>query len=247
MPCSPTPILVDAGPVVRGTMQHSTNMSNGGPSHDAQTCCSTRHSGVCDRMIVGWVLLTLVRTTEVLAGEQAPLAGAARADFNALRQPMPFSASMLVLPIPAPYQAVDRPDAKTFSTQEFRPRGHSLLEKDSRFAAADDAPTLRGTTVWQRLSEYRSRDRVRLVTLWETDGSSISLQAGRKGNPSLQWTSRFMNRGGATRGVFDQFLTASLGGVGRGLLFTPRRANSEPAGKSARLNDNGPAGISGIK
>jgi hypothetical protein len=228
-------------------MQHSTNIPNSGSSHDAQACCSTRHSGVCDRMIVGLVLLTLVRATEVLAGEQGPLAGsAAKADFNALRQPTPLSASMLVLPIPA-YQAADQPDAKTFSTQEFRPRGHSLLEKDSRFAAVDDAPTLRGTTVWQRLSEYRSRDRVRLVTLWETDGSSISLQAGRKGNPSLQWTSRFMNRGGATRGVFDQFLTASLGGVGRGLIFAAHRANSEPAGKSAKLNDNGPAGISGIK
>jgi hypothetical protein len=199
-------------------------------------------------MIVGLVLLTLVRTTEVLAGEQGPLAGsAAKADFNALRQPTPLSSSMLVLPIPAPYQAADQPDAKTFSTQEFRPRGHSLLEKDSRFAAVDDAPTLRGTTVWQRLSEYRSRDRVRLVTLWETDGSSISLQAGRKGNPSLQWTSRFMNRGGATRGVFDQFLTASLGGVGRGLIFAAHKTNTDIAGKPAKLVDAGVGGAGGIK
>jgi hypothetical protein len=229
-------------------MQHSTNMSNSGSSHAAQACCSTRHSGVCDRMIVGLVLLTLVRTTEVLAGEQGPLAGsAAKADFNALRQPTPLSASMLVLPIPAPYQAVDPPDAKTFSTQEFRPRGHSLLEKDSRFAAVDDAPTLRGTTVWQRLSEYRSRDRVRLVTLWETDGSSISLQAGRKGNPSLQWTSRFMNRGGATRGLLDGLLTNSLGGVGRGLLFAAHKTNTDTAGKPAKLVDAGVGGAGGTK
>jgi hypothetical protein len=199
-------------------------------------------------MIVGLVLLTLVRTTEVLAGEQAPLSGsAAKADFNASRQPTPLSASMLMLPIPVPYQAVDRTDAKTFSTQEFRPRGHSLLEKDSRFAAVDDAPTLRGTTVWQRLSEYRSRDRVRLVTLWETDGSSVSLQAGRKGNPSLQWTSRVMNRGGSTRGLFDGLLTASLGGVGRGLLFAVHKPNTEPVVKSAKLMDAGLGGAAGTK
>jgi hypothetical protein len=223
---------MDADPVVRVTLQHNTHMSNGVSRHVAPACCGTRHRGVCDGMIAGLVLLTLVRSTEALAGEQAP---------------PPLSASMLMLPVPAPYRAVDRPESKTFSTQEFRPRGPSLLEKDSHPGAPDDAPTLRATTVWQRLSEYRSRDRVRLVTLWETDGSSISLQASKKGDPSLQWTSRFMNRGGATRGVFDQFLTTSLGGVGRGLFFAPHKTNTEPTGKSAKLNDNGPAGIGGTK
>jgi hypothetical protein len=93
---------------------------------------------------------------------------------------------------------------------------------------------LRGTTVWQRLSDYRSRDRVRVVTLWETGGSSVSLQAGKKGDPSLQWTSRLMNRGGATRGLLDQVLSASLGGVARGLHLAPHAAGTDAFGKPSK-------------
>ena len=93
---------------------------------------------------------------------------------------------------------------------------------------------LRGTTVWQRLSDYRSRDRVRVVTLWETGGSSVSLQAGKKGDPSLQWTSRLMNRGGATRGLLDQLFATSLGGVARSLHLTPHAAGTDAFGKQSK-------------
>jgi hypothetical protein len=186
------------------------------------------------------MLLTLVRSTEVLAGEQTQLAGgAAKPDFHGSRQHTPVSAAML--PIPATYRAMALPEVKSFPTREFRPRGHSLLEKDIQVEAVDAAPLMNNTTVWQRLSEYRSRDRVRLVTLWETGGSSVSLQAGRKGDPSLQWTSRLMSRGGS-RGVFDELLTRSLGGFGRGLHFAPHAASTEPAGKPAKLNDMGLGG-----
>jgi hypothetical protein len=203
-----------------------SGMSNHCSRQAAQAGCrTTRYHSVCDKPLAGLMLLTLVRTTEVLAGEQAPLASdAAKPDFYGSRQYTPLSASML--PILEPYGTVALPEIKTFSTQEFRPRGRSILEKD----AVDGAPMLRGTTVWQRLSEYRSHDRVRLVTLWETGGGSVSLQAGRKGDPSLQWTSRFMNRGGATRGVFDQLLTTSLGGIGRGLRLPTRATSTEPMG-----------------
>jgi hypothetical protein len=136
--------------------------------------------------------------------------------------------------VPSSYQAVDLPAFKSFSAGEFRPRGHSILDKDSRLADAEDAPMLRGTTVWQRLSDYRSRDRVRVVTLWETGGSSVSLQAGKKGDPSLQWTSRLMNRGGATRGLLDQVLSASLGGVARGLHLAPHAAGTDAFGKPSK-------------
>jgi hypothetical protein len=197
-------------------------------------------------MLVGWVLLTLVRTTEVLAGERVPLsADAAKPDFSAARQQAALSASMF--PIPAPYRAVALSDTKTFSLQEFRPRGRSILERDPQIGAVDSAPMMSGTTVWQRLSDYRSHDRVRVVTLWETGGSSVSLQAGRKGSPSLQWTSRLMNRGGATRGLFDELLTASLGGVSRGLHIGPRPTNAEPTGRPAKLLDAGFSGVGGAK
>jgi hypothetical protein len=142
------------------------------------------------------------------------------------------STSVFVLPLPPSYQA-NGPGLRTLPTAEFRPRGRSLLEKDSPIGDAD-MPMLRGTTVWQRLSDYRSRDRVRVVTLWETAGSSVSLQAGRKGNPSLQWTSRLMNRGGATRGLLDQVLSTSLGGVVRGLHLTPHSAGTDAFGRPSK-------------
>jgi hypothetical protein len=239
MPRTATAILEDADRVVEGTMQHSSSEANFCAPNSAQTCCSTtRYSGVCDRMLVGLVILTIVRTSEALAGEQVPPAvNPARPDFNASRQLMPTSAFMpttaFMLPLPSSYQAVDLPALRTLPAAEFRPRGRSLLERDSSLGEAD-APMLRGTTVWQRLSDYRSRDRVRVVTLWETGGSSVSLQAGRKGNPSLQWTSRLMNRGGATRGLLDQVLSTSLGGVVRSLHLTPHSAGTEAFGKPSK-------------
>jgi hypothetical protein len=203
-------------------------------------------------MLVGIAILTIVRTSEALAGEQIPpTVGAAKADSNVALEFTPTSAFMLPPPssypaVPSSYRAVDLPALKPFSAAEFRPRGHSILEKDSRLADAEDAPMLRGTTVWQRLSDYRSRDRVRVVTLWETGGSSVSLQAGKKGDPSLQWTSRLMNRGGATRGLLDQVLSASLGGVARGLHLAPHAAGTDAFGKPSKPTEaafgNGGAG-----
>jgi hypothetical protein len=208
---------------------------------DAQACCyTTRYLGVCDKMLVGLAILTIVRASEALAGEQVPpTVGAAKPDFNVAREFTPTSEFMLQLPssypaVPSSYEAVDLPVFKSFSTAEFRPRGRSIVEKDSRLGDAEDAPMLRGTTGWQRLSDYRSRDRVRVVTLWETGGGSVSLQAGKKGDPSLQWTSRLMNRGGATRGLLDQVLSTSLGGVARGLHLAPHRAGTDAFGKPSK-------------
>jgi hypothetical protein len=241
MPQSPTEILEDAARIVEGTMQHSSSEANICAHDDAQACCrTTRYFGACERVLVGLAILTIVRASEALAGEQIPpTVSAAKPDLNVAREFTPTSAFMLPLPssyaaVPSSYQTVDLPVFKSYSAAEFRPRGHSMLEKDSRLGDAEDAPMLRGTTVWQRLSDYRSRDRVRVVTLWETGGSSVSLQAGRKGDPSLQWTSRLMNRGGATRGLLDQLLATSLGGVARGLRLTPHAAGADAFGKPSR-------------
>jgi hypothetical protein len=241
MPHSPTEILEDAGRVVEGTMQHSSSEANICAHDDAQACCrTTRYFGARDRMLVGLAILTIVRASEALAGGQvAPTVSAAKPDLNFAREFAPTSAFMLPLQlsypaVPSSYLTVDLPAFKSFSAAEFRPRGRSILEKDSRLGGAEDAPMLRGTTVWQRLSDYRSRDRVRVVTLWETGGSSVSLQAGKKGDPSLQWTSRLMNRGGATRGLLDQLLATSLGGVARNLHLTPHAAGTDAFGKPSK-------------
>ncbi|HWS70361.1 MAG TPA: hypothetical protein VN325_46965 [Steroidobacteraceae bacterium] len=234
-------------------MQHSSMEVNFCAVDDAQAGGrTTRYFGVCDRMLVGFAILTIVHTSEALAGEQVPpTVNAAKPDFNVAREFTPTRAFVLPLPssypaVPSNYQAVDLPEFKSFSAAQFRPRGHSILEKDSRLADAEDAPMLRGTTVWQRLSDYRSRDRVRVVTLWETGGSSVSLQAGKRGDPSLQWTSRLMNRGGATRGLLDQVLATSLGGVAHSLHLTPRAAGADAFGKPSKSAEtvlgNGGAG-----
>jgi hypothetical protein len=241
MPRFPTEMLEDADRIVEGTMQHSSSEANICAHDDAQACCrTTRYFGACDRMLVGLALLTIVRASEALAGEHvAPTVSAAKPELNVAREFTPTSAFMLPLPssyaaVPSSYQTVDLPVFKSFPAAEFRPRGHSILEKDSGLVDAEDAPMLRGTTVWQRLSDYRSRDRVRVVTLWETGGSSVSLQAGKKGDPSLQWTSRLMNRGGATRGLLDQLFATSLGGVARSLHLTPHAAGTDAFGKASK-------------
>ncbi len=220
-------------------MQHSPGEAINCAHDGAQVCCNTRYGGACGSMLVGFVILTIVRASEALAGEQVPpTVSAARPDVIAAREFTTTSAFMLPLPsyqaVPSSYRAVDLPVLKSFSAAEFRPRGRSMLEKDSPLIDAEAAPMLQGTTVWQRLSDYRSRDRVRVVTLWEAGGSSVSLQAGRKGAPSLQWTSRLMNRGGATRGLLDQVFSTSLGGFARSLHLTPRPAGTEAFGKPSK-------------
>jgi hypothetical protein len=97
------------------------------------------------------------------------------------------------------------PETKSFSSKDFRPRGRSILDADPRLNIADENVAF-NTNVWRRLNEYRTHDRVQVLTIWNSTGSTVSLQAGKHGDPSLQWTSRLMNRGGATRGLLDRFM-----------------------------------------
>lgn len=170
-------------------------------------------------MLLGLVLFTLVRTGEALAGDSVsithsdPLAenfGVPPAAANPLTQEF--------LTVPA------MSEAAAYSSTDFRPRRHTLLDSDPVADAYGSAPMLRGTTVWQRLADYKSHDGVRLLTLWESPGSTVSLQAGKRGDPSLQWTSRLMNRGGSTHGLLDRWFSVSLAGAGnrfRSLTRTP--------------------------
>jgi hypothetical protein len=146
--------------------------------------------------------------------------------------PTPFA-------LPETYALMGLPEIKTFPADDFRPRGHSIFDETSP-VDTDNAPMLRGSSVWQRLRDFRSHGRVRLLTLWETAGSSVSLQAGKKGEPSLQWTSRSLNRGGATRGLFDQLFSVPLASASRHLHFAPRGGgNPELATPAPKLLDGG--------
>lgn len=50
---------------------------------------------------------------------------------------------------------------------------------------------------------------VSLMTLWQLRHSSVSLQAGKHGEPTLRWSSRVMSHGEATHGLLDDMLVTA--------------------------------------
>jgi hypothetical protein len=188
-------------------------------------------NGIRDRVLLGLVLITLVHSGDALAGEQTFVANPVQdSDANRPRRSAPPAAATLdteqLFRVPA---AAENP---AFSPTEFRPRKHSILDKDF-VNPGGDASMLRGTTVWQRMTEYKSHDRLRLLTLWESTGSTVSLQAGKHGDPSLQWTSNSMNRGGATHGLLDRLFSASLAHASNSLRSAVRPASTGMAKDSS--------------
>ena len=86
------------------------------------------------------------------------------------------------------------------------PRRVVTLTQTAYAVSADRLQQLTTTTTLQRLRDSQARTGVSLMTLWEFRGSTISLQAGRNGEPTLRWSSRAMHRGEATRGLFDTLM-----------------------------------------
>jgi hypothetical protein len=178
-----------------------------------------------ERFLPCLLLVGLVRAGAALAGEQAAtvnvkIDSAAPVNFGVFSPATP-----LVTASPGVFTMPTSGGIPVFSTTEFRPRKHTIFDRDPAVSAFSDAPMLHYATVWQRLSEYKSKDRVRLLTLWESSGSSVSLQAGKRGEPSLQWSSRLMNRGGSTRGLLDRFFSVSLAGAANGFRNSTRSAS----------------------
>jgi hypothetical protein len=157
------------------------------------------------------LVFMLVSTAPVLAGEQAT------SDFplHASASPRSFS--------------LGRPGAENpvFSATEFRPRKSSMQAEDPARQASPffDAPMLQGTSIGEQLAQSRSQDRVRLLTLWQAKGSTLSLQAGRHGGPSLQWSTPWVNREDVSRGLLDRLFPAAS----RSAAYTYRSAAARPA------------------
>ena len=61
--------------------------------------------------------------------------------------------------------------------------------------------------------------------------ATVSLQAGRHGDPSLQWTSRLMNRGGATLGLLDRVFSVSLARASSGRVRAQRAERTRYEGE----------------
>jgi hypothetical protein len=195
---------------------------------------AARCSGVHDRTLLGLLFFTLVRSGEALAGDQTSIVNAAANPAAAdSHQSSPAPAAMFTNP--EFFSVPKTAEVRVFSATDFRPRKPTVFDRDPAIVAFGDAPMLHGTTVWQRLAEYRSHDRVRVLTLWESSGSTVSLQAGKRGDPSLQWSSRVMNRNGSTRGLLDHLFSLSFAGGGN----SPRntlRATIPPAAPKPAAN-----------
>jgi hypothetical protein len=161
--------------------------------------------GIRERILLGLIVCTVARAGAVMAQEQ-------ESKFSgALFHPASIGAEWPMTSVDPRY-ALAQPQIQNLFGADFRPRAASLSSLDP---APEPAPTLRSTTVWQRMEDYKSRSGLRLLTLWEWRAGTLSLQAGRKGDPSLQWTSRSLNRGAATRGLLDHLLSESMDRVNK--------------------------------
>ena len=171
------------------------------------------------------MLGTMVVTMAVAerAAAQAAPDRATPAQARAFRLPDPLQSLAEVYP--GLRVAPDAPAAGA----EFRPRPQaSWLQPQADRAQGADRP-LETTTAWQRLRDYRSRIGIRVLTLWETPGSTVSLQAGKHGGPSLQWSSRVMGRGDeASRGLLDHLVSATTGGMRRAASAGPIDHGTHP-------------------
>jgi hypothetical protein len=96
-------------------------------------------------------------------------------------------------------------DGRDEASADFRPRGRSMADTPAAaLPGVDSREAMSGTPAWQRLVQIETQNRVRLLTLWESSIGSLSLQAGHKGSPSLQWSTRSF-RPDAARGLLDRW------------------------------------------
>lgn len=171
----------------------------------------SRSSGLCECLLVALALYVLA-PRDAAAGEPAQSRDARQ---NAEIQKA-VRAQIAAPSIPAPFALSAPPEMPAFSPREFRPRKPGLLEEAAGRSEETviDAPMLRDSSIARELSEAKTQDRVRLLTLWQSRASSLSLQAGKRGAPSLQWSTPWMHRGTAARGLFDHLLPVAPRGFG---------------------------------
>ncbi len=175
-----------------------------------------RSNGLCE-CLLGALALYSLAPSNACAGDQPKFADAGRSAGvqNAVR------AQIAAASWPARFAFAAPPQTPAFSPSDFRARKPGLLEAAPAPSGDSviDAPMLGDTSIARELSEAKTQDRVRLLTLWRSRASSLSLQAGKRGAPSLQWSTPWMHRENASRGIFDRLLTSAhgLGAAGRGV------------------------------
>jgi hypothetical protein len=162
---------------------------------------AVRLSGAREALLLAVLVYGLAQSVEAFAGDQSA---------SVVKDIQPMVGGR---PLPRAFMPIGPANEFDSPTTDFRPRKLDGLAAGSSTPAQSSfqSKPLPETTPWQRLADYRSQGRVQLLTLWESRSNMVSLQAGRHGGPSLQWSSRVMNRGGATRGLLDRFVASSLG------------------------------------
>jgi hypothetical protein len=124
-----------------------------------------------------------------------------------LRMPDPF------LSLRDMYPDLATPRSGHEFTREFRPRtrAYPAGSPDAEFRSSsifDRSADLPLTSSWQRMGDFRSEDGIRLLTVWQSADSTLAVHQGKHGAALLQWTSHALNRGGASRGLFDHLVSA---------------------------------------
>jgi hypothetical protein len=209
---------------------------------------------LADRIMLGVAVLAITRAGAACAGDAAVAAMAqpqhdfaSRETFSAgsamalpeftkhytVSDPL-LTAPSPVVTVPPGYKLLEIPQIKSYSATDFRPRGRSIFDSDPKLIAPVDAlGSNKSKDLLQQLQQYRSRDHLRVLTLWENGASAVSIQTDRKGDPSLQWTSHLFNKGGATQGLLDRLFPVSAFG---GTTHITRSASSQPSRVSGALS-----------
>jgi hypothetical protein len=166
-------------------------------------------NGLRQNLLVMLVLYGLLPCDAFAADQSQEAQAPGNADARKFQARLPEHS----IPAPFAYEPA-RSEQQVFSATEFRPRKHGLLDADTVKSEAFviDAPIRRDTSLARDIAEFKTQDRLRLLTLWQSRASSLSLQAGKHGAPSLQWSTPWMHRDVSSRGLFDRMV--SLRGFG---------------------------------
>jgi hypothetical protein len=192
-----------------------------------------RGVGLRESMLLALAIYGAARSGEAVAGDTAPK----------FELPRPqFAAPVLAHPLLSPSFATvpTLVESEPFSPSEFRPRRRGLLEAVGRpnETRLSDMPRLQDNSMARQLTEFKSQDRLRLLTLWQSHASSLSLQAGKHGAPSLQWSTPWVRRESSPRGLFDHLLSVSPHGAFGGARNAPARQSSAlPPSKAQELGN----------
>jgi hypothetical protein len=180
-----------------------------------------RRFGFRESMLMALAIYAVARGGGAAAADAAPKFVLPRPQFAApqLEQPS-LAPSFAAAPV-----AVE-PDAFWPSEFRQRPRGISEAAGGRSEGWLRDMPRLQDNSMAHQVTEFKSQDRLRLLTLWQSHASSLSLQAGKHGAPSLQWSTPWVRREGGPRGLFDHLLSVPPHGAFGGARNAAPRQSS---------------------